>query len=429
MQTRIVEPFTRPAKGVVEVPGSKSVNNRALLLAALAEGPSRLRNALESEDSLVFAECLRRLGVPVRHDPVARTFDVDGQGGRLAATAETLFVANAGTAARFLMPLAALARTPVRFDGVEAMRARPMDDLVLALRAQGVSVTEEGPAGRLPLSIHGSGLPGGGIVLNADKSSQQVSALLLLAPYSATDTILELEGPVVSEPYIELTLQIMRAWGAEVERQTPRRLRVAAGRRYQPRDYYVEADASSASYLFAAAAVTGGQVAVRGLTLDALQGDIGFVRVLERMGCEVRETRDGLAVQGPEQLTGVDVDMNEISDTAPTRAAIAPFATRPVSIRGVEHMRWKETDRIEAMATELRRLGVPVETRRDGLTIPPGRPHRGEVATYNDHRIAMSLSIAGIAGDGVVIQDPECVGKTFANFFLVLDDLRRQSLT
>lgn len=432
MQTLTLEPFSAPARGTVAVPGSKSINNRALLLAALASGHSVLTGALDSDDTRIFASCLSALGFAVAHDRDASTFTVTGCGGVLppvpGGRAE-LFVGNAGTAARFLLALAALGSAPVRFDGVPAMRKRPMGDLLDLLVAQGATVSFEGEPGHFPLVLTGAGrLAGGAVSLDPHRSSQQVSAALMVATFAASDLGITLAGTIVSEPYIAMTIDMMAQWGVAVERPEAHRLIVRAGQSYAGQaSYPVEPDASSASYFFAAAAVTGGEVTVRGLSRAALQGDVLFVDALAAMGAQVREGPEGLTVRGPERLHGATLDMNAISDTAPTLAAVAPYASGEVLITGVEHMRWKETDRVRAMATELARMGVELEERRDGLLIRPSVPVRAQVHTYDDHRMAMSLAVTGLAGPGVVIEDPACTSKTFPTFFEVLADLRRQS--
>lgn len=432
METLFIAPFTAPARGTVQVPGSKSINNRALLLAALARGQSVLNGALDSDDTRIFAQCLSALGFEVAHNREAATFTVTGCGGVLpspTAGHADLFVGNAGTAARFLLALSGLGRHKVRFDGVAAMRKRPMGDLVALLAGQGAHVHVEGEPGHFPLSITGAGLPGGRIELDPQKSSQQVSAALMVAPFAAHDTELVLTGPIVSEPYIAMTIAMMADWGVRVDRPAPDRLVIPAGQFYLAQEsYQVEPDASSASYFFAAAAVTGGEVTIKGLSRKALQGDVLFVDALAAMGAHVRETADGLTLVGPKHLTGVEIDMNAISDTAPTLAAIASNATSPVRISGVEHMRWKETDRVHAMATQLRAMGADLDELRDGLLIRPARLAPAQVATYDDHRMAMSLAVAGLANQGVTIEDPACTSKTFPTFFAVLDGLRSQSL-
>ncbi|GAC1443481.1 MAG: 3-phosphoshikimate 1-carboxyvinyltransferase [Vulcanimicrobiaceae bacterium] len=427
-ETLTVDPLRVPVRGDVRVPGSKSITNRALLLAALAQGPSMLEGALESDDTTIFAGALAALGIAVAHDRASETFAVDGTGGTIPAPDADLFVGNAGTAARFITAFVALGTGTYRFDGVPAMRARPVGELLDVVRAQGARVDCTGEPNRFPFVVHARGLPGGDVTIDARKTSQQISALLLVAPYARDGMELHLTGELVSEPYVDMTCEMMAQWGVRAERRSPRDYVVAPGGRYEPRTYAIEPDASSASYFFAAAAASGGRVAVRGMRPDALQGDARFVRVLERMGARVDETSDGIAVTGPATLRGIEVDMNAISDTAPTLAAIAPFAQSPVRITGVEHMRWKETDRIAAMTTELRKMGARVDEAPDGMTVYPSRLVRAQVATYDDHRMAMSLAIAGLLGDGVVIEDPACTSKTFAGFWDVLAGLSRASV-
>jgi len=422
-----VAPLGTPARARVAVPGSKSITNRALLLAALADGRSELRGALDSDDTRVFADCLARLGIDVAHDAALARVTIDGHGGTVPAGDADLFVGNAGTAARFVTAFVALGGGTYRFDGVAAMRIRPIGDLLDALNAQGARITFGAASGRFPFALRAHGLTGGALAIDARQTSQQISALLLVAPYARDGMTLELTGDVVSAPYIAMTCAMMAQWGVTVDRASDRLLRVPAGGRYAARTYPIESDASSASYFFAAAAATGGRVGVRDMSLRSLQGDARFVGVLERMGATVSEENETLYVQGPPRLRGIDVDMNDISDTAPTLAAIASRAAGPVRIRGVEHMRWKETDRIEAMATELRRMGARLDVARDGLTIYPSALQRAAVATYDDHRMAMALAVAGLANAGADIRDPGCVSKTFPTFWTVLDDLREQS--
>jgi 3-phosphoshikimate 1-carboxyvinyltransferase len=424
-------PFKAPARGIVHVPGSKSINNRALLLAALAQGTSTLTGALDSDDTRIFAACLATLGFDVAHDQIGATFTVTGCGGVLPlpiSPKPDLFVGNAGTAARFLLAMTALGASPVHFDGVEAMRKRPMGDLISLLVHQGAGVDYEGEHGFFPLELIGNGLSGGALSLDPSKSSQQVSAALMVAPFAKADTILTLTGDIVSEPYIAMTIDMMADWGITLDRPEPAVLHVRHSQNYTAKtNYAIEPDASSASYFFAAAAVTGGQVTVPNLSRAALQGDALFVDALAAMGATVEDDTRGLTVTGPAQLHGITIDMNAISDTAPTLAAIAANASSPTLITGVEHMRWKETDRITAMATQMRAMGGDIEERQDGLLIRPAKLHSAQVATYDDHRMAMSMAIAGIANQGVDIEDPGCTSKTFPTFFDVLAALRSNS--
>ena len=423
---RPILPLAAPPDAAVAVPGSKSLTNRALVLAALADGPSRLINALFADDTVVMVESLRRLGFDIEVDERAPAMRVVGRGGIIPAATADLFVGGAGTAARFLTAIACLGSGRYRLDGTVRMRERPVGDLVDALTTLGASVTAT--RGSLPVLIEARGLHGGRAAVRGDVSSQFVSAVLMAAPYAAGDVELLVEGRLVAAPYVEMTLAAMAAFGIEVEQDGLRRFLVRTGRRYRPRDYAVEPDASGAAYFFAAAAITGGRVRVPGLSSVSLQGDARFVDVLEQMGCRVERAPDALTVQGRGApggvLRGVDVDMGAMSDQAMTLAAIAPFAAGPTRIRGVAHIRHQESDRLAATAAELRRLGQEVEEFDDGLVVTPQPVRPAVVQTYNDHRIAMAFAITGLRAPGIVIADPGCVTKTFPDFFERLERLR-----
>lgn len=421
----LIQPLTRPVDATLTLPGSKSITNRALLLAALAEGTSRIENALFSDDTRYMAESLQRLGIDVRVNEANAHFEVDGTGGRIPAQAADLFIGNAGTAARFLTAFLTLGQGRFRLDGVPRMRARPIGDLMDALAQLGANVRAEFDNGCPPLCIEACGLPGGKAHLRADVSSQYLSALLMVAPLTRKGIEIALGGELVSRPYVDMTLRMMRDWGVHAEQEDYRSFCVPGGQKYHPQIYRVEPDASAASYFFAAAAITGGRVRVEGLGVESIQGDTAFVDVLEEMGCTVRKMSDFIEVQGPETLRGVNVDMNAISDTVMTLAAIAPFASGPTLIRNVAHIRHKETDRLAALATELRRMGVEVEESLDGLAIQPVKYLRPAVIeTYNDHRMAMSFAITGLRAPGIAIQNPGCVAKTLPYFFQHLEALR-----
>ncbi len=427
-EMKLIRPFTSQASGEVDIPGSKSITNRALLFAALSPGDSIIRNALFSQDTDVFQNCLNHLGRQVIGDQRDATFFVSSPPSKFNATEETLWVENAGTAARFLTAAVLYGHGTYRFDGVPAMRKRPIRDLCNALETYGAKFLFEQQDGFFPFRVNVDNAElGGPVSINSENSSQQISALAMISPMADRPSRIELLNRIVSQPYIDLTLEMMAQWGAPKFSFSDAELVVDDDQQYSAREYVVEPDASSASYFFAAAAITGGKVTCKGLSRSSLQGDIKFLEVLESMGCTVKESPAGTTVIGPDKLSGVSVNMNDISDTAPTLAAIGANASTPVTISGVEHMRWKETDRIEAMSNELRKMGAKVDTQKDGLTIYPSKLKNTEVDTYEDHRIAMSLSISGIGNEGVVIKDPGCVGKTFANFFSVLDDLRIQS--
>jgi 3-phosphoshikimate 1-carboxyvinyltransferase len=414
-----ITPLARPVNGMVAIPGSKSITNRALLLAALAEGPSRVTGALFSDDTRYMAAALQALGITVRADEPGEVYEVEGKGGRILAKEADLFVGNAGTAARFLTAFLTLGHGRYRLDGIPRMRQRPMGDLLDALRQLGVDVRAEHGDDCLPIIVRGHGLAGGKATLRAGLSSQFLSALLMVAPLSRDGVEIALQGELASQPYVEMTMRMMEQWGARATHEEFRRFHVPGGQRYRAQTYRVEPDASGASYFFAAAAVTGGRVRVEGIGYPgALQGDLDFVKALGQMGCLLSTCRDYTEVRGPERLRGIDVDMNAISDTVMTLAAIAPFADGPTTIRNVAHIRHKETDRLAALATELRRLGVTVEEREDGLTIHPAAALRPAVIeTYDDHRMAMSFAITGLRAPGIALRDPECVNKTFPDFF------------
>jgi 3-phosphoshikimate 1-carboxyvinyltransferase len=419
----LITPVERPVDGTVTVPGSKSITNRALILAALANGEGRLSGALYSDDTRSMAESLVRLGIEVQTDAKDQTFTVRGHGGQIPAREADLFVGNSGTTSRFLTAFVAAGEGSYRIDGVPRMRERPIRDLLDALRPLGVDAMSEAGNGCPPVVVQARGIAGGRTTMRADVSSQYLTGLLMVSPLAKSDVIVDIDGDLASKPYVDITLKMMRQWGVEVENDDYRHFTVRCGQQYHAQVYAVEPDASSASYFFAAAAVTGGRVRVPGLSRESLQGDVAFVEVLEQMGARVEFGQDYIEVRGG-ALRGVDVDMNPISDTVMTLAAIAPFASSPTTIRSVGHIRHKETDRIAALAAELTKLGVSVEERADGLRIDPC-PHLrpAEIETYDDHRMAMSFAITGLKAPGVTILDPGCVAKTFPDFFPTLQRL------
>lgn len=421
---RYIRPLSAPPDACVGLPGSKSITNRALLLAALCEQQVTVVHALHSEDTQVMQESLRRLGFRVEQRE-GGTIVVQGEGGRIPAQQAELWVANAGTAARFLTAMVALGRGTYRLDGTPRMRQRPIQPLLEALNALGAEAVSELGTGCPPVVVRGRGLHGGEVSVRGDISSQFLSALLMVAPYAGHGVTVRVEGDLVSAPFVQMTLRMMAQFGVQAQWEGEH-ITVPAPQRYHlPGEalYRVEPDATAASYFFAAAAITGGRVWVRGLSRESLQGDVRFVDILEQMGCRVRWLPEGVEVTGTGGLHGVDVDMSDISDTFITLAAVAPFADSPTRIRGVEHARYQESNRVTAVATELRRLGVQVEEHPDGLTVYPGTPHGGTVHTYQDHRIAMAFSLIGLRVPGVAIADPDCVEKTFPHFFETLQEL------
>ena len=429
----------RPVDRTVRLPGSKSLTNRALLVAALAGGTSPLEGALLADDTRLMIEALRALGIGVREaasDPGGRReaaeVVVEGHGGYWPNAEADLFCGNAGTAMRFLTAACAIGRGEYRLDGVPRMRARPIGDLVEALRCLGALIECQEREGYCPLLVHACGLRGGTVRLESPPSSQFVSALLMAAPYAARDVMIDVAGALPSEPYVGITLRVMEAFGAAVVEERcstaalgcvpggPWKFIVPARQTYRATRYRIEPDASAAAYFLAAAALTGGRVTVEGLGAASCQGDARFVEVLERMGCRVDRTEDATTVWGPAdgRLRGIDVDLNAMPDTAPTLAVLAAFAEGPTRIRNVGNLRIKETDRLAALAAELGRMGVETAVHDDGIEIrPAGPPKSAVIETYDDHRMAMSFALAGLRVDGLVIRNPRCVSKTFPGFF------------
>ncbi|WP_164100385.1 3-phosphoshikimate 1-carboxyvinyltransferase [Candidatus Laterigemmans baculatus] len=427
-----------PVEGRIRPPGSKSLTNRALICAALAEGRSVLRGALESEDTEVMVGGLRQVGVEVRVRDSGQTLEVVGMGGRPSrpALAEhepptEIFIANSGTTIRFLTAALSALGGRYRLHGVPRMHQRPIGDLVRALNQLGGGVTAESEGGCPPVSIDSRGWSGERVEVAGAVSSQYLSGLLMAAPAAGRSIQVLVDGELVSRPYVEMTVALMHAFGGRVETRDERTFIVDGTAPYRGTDYEIEPDASAASYHWAAAAITGGSVTVEGLSRDALQGDVAFVDVLQRMGCRVSESGNGITVSG-RAARGVDVDMNAISDTVQTLAVVALFAEGPTTVRGVGHNRFKETDRIGDLARELRKLGATVEEQPDGMRIEPLARQRAplqQVAleTYHDHRMAMSLALAGLVIPGVRILDPACTAKTYPHYFADLERLRGQA--
>lgn len=472
-----------PVSGEIRPPGSKSVTNRALLCAAFAQGRSCLTGALRSEDTEVMVDALRAVGVEIETESDGRTLKIVGRGRAprpvdaaagphgsashpTAALPTSLFIGNSGTTIRFLTAALSAAGGDFRLHGVPRMHERPIGDLIDALTSvtRG-SIHAESAGGCPPVRIESDGWQGDEIAVRGNVSSQYLSGLMMAAPISGRAIRIRVEGELVSKPYVEMTAAVMKSFGARVEPDSDEAagesFRIAADG-YQGQDYAIEPDASAASYFWAAAAITGGTVTVRGLgpseranapldlatlqgepatlpgdpetlqgDVGTLQGDVAFTDVLAQMGCQVSAARGGpgrepnVTVTGG-RLRGVDVDMNAISDTVQTLAVVALFADGPTRVRGVAHNRFKETDRIADLARELRRLGATVDEHEDGMTItPPARPPETgiELETYGDHRMAMSLALAGLRVSGVRVLDPACTAKTYPEFFADLESL------
>jgi 3-phosphoshikimate 1-carboxyvinyltransferase len=408
---------------VIRVPGSKSITNRALLIAALANGDSTLSGPLASDDTAVMLDALLALGCEIELQTGA--WRVKGRNGRLRRSPSAIDTRNSGTTARFLAAAAALSAGPVVIDGSPRMRERPIQELADALVSLGVGVEVLGENGCPPLRVEGSGIRGGRVAIDASRSSQFVSALLLSAPYASQDVYVEpRDGVLVSRPYVDLTIRVMHDFGGKVEEMRDGALRVSHLHPYQGRDYAIEPDASSAAYPFCAAAITGGCVRVPGIPEDSLQADLAILDVLQQMGCEVSRGPDFIEVRGPVgRLLPVDVDMNDMPDATMAIAVVALFAGGESTLRNVANLRIKESNRLLALETEIRKLGAKARATVDSLIIEPGPLRGAEIDTYDDHRIAMAFALAGLRIDGVVIRDPACVTKTWPEYFSALEHL------
>jgi 3-phosphoshikimate 1-carboxyvinyltransferase len=413
----------RPLDAVVTLPGSKSITNRALVIAALARGTSRLKNVLLADDTRIMLDSLRQLGIEIEVDEESRFADVRGRAGKLDTKPAALHCGNSGTTMRFCTALVALGHGTYRLDGIARMQERPIGRLVEPLRNQGSEIVYLDQEGYPPIEIKGHGLSGGRIILESPESSQMLSALLMVAPYAGRDSTIEVAGVLPSLPYVTMTTRLMQRFGVEVTEEldslAPRWVSKGS-QAYAAADLTIEPDASNATYFLGAAAVAGGRVTVDGLGTDSIQGDAKFVDVLERMGCHIEREPWRLSVRGPSQgkLHGIDVDLNDMPDTVQTLAVVALFADGPTVIRNVESLRVKETDRLVALKRELTKLGAIVDESAAGLVIqPPSRIEAVAIDTYADHRMAMSFALAGLRGHGVVINDTGCCAKTFPDFF------------
>jgi len=421
---RRIEPLDGPIDAVIRVPGSKSITNRALVAAAVADGTSVLDGVLFADDTEAMLDSLDRLGIGLDIDRDACRVTIVGTGGAVPPGPADLDARMSGTTARFLAPLLASGPGPYRLGASEPMLARPMGDGLDALARLGAAVDEQGQPGHLPVLIR-AGRPAASneVRLRADVSSQFVSGLLLSAPLRPQGLVVRLDGTIVSRPYLDLTVGVMAAFGVVVDQPDDRSYVVPPGP-YRAARYRIEPDASAASYFFAAPAIAGGRVRVLGLGAGALQGDIRFVEVLEQMGAEVVRGSDFTEVRATGSLRGVEADLTDFSDTAQTLATTAVFADGATSVTGIGFIRRKETDRVAAVVAELRRCGIDATEDPDGWTIHPGSPSPATIRTYDDHRMAMSFALLGLRASGITIADPGCVAKTFPAFWDTFESLR-----
>ncbi len=415
----------KSAKANVQVPGSKSVTNRALLLAALADGWSRLDGTLVSDDASHFLSCLKELGFEIRTENDQRTVMIKGMGGSIPKKTGTIYVGSAGTAARFLTAMLGFSDGTYVIDASAQMRKRPMKPLFEALRLTGAEINCLENEGCLPVRIRGNGgvIQDRVIELDISESTQFLSALLMTAPMLPGSLTIRITSRKTDGAYVRITRRMMQEFGVDVIKNENEYV-IPADSVYQSRQYAIEPDVSGACYFYAAAALCGLEVTVTGVHPDLSQGDLKFLDVLADMGCVREDTPEGICLKGPEKLRGISVNMNDFSDQALTLAAIAPFAEGPVEISGIAHIRGQECDRIHAITSNLKRAGIQCEEREDGVTIWPGEPKPCEIETFSDHRVAMSFALMGLRAEGIRILDPGCCAKTFPAFFEVLDAFR-----
>jgi 3-phosphoshikimate 1-carboxyvinyltransferase len=412
-----VIPAKAPVNYNVSVPGSKSVTNRALLLAQLAHGKSLLKNVLFGDDSRGFMQCLKDLGADIQINETAKTVEITGLKQKTQALVN---VRSAGTAARFITAMLASAEGEYIIEASEQMKKRPMKPLFETLVSLGAKVTYLGAEGFLPVKLCGAKLEGGEISLETHQSSQFLSALLMTGVLHKNNLRIRPLGAETSKSYIDITIKMMESFGVRAKRENGV-YTVSAGQKYQALEYEIEPDVSAACYFYAAALLTGGKAVVNGVHLNSMQGDIKFLEILKAMGGKVTETPEGVLLEGKENgvFNGTDVDMNDCSDQTMTLAAIAPFAKSPTTIRNIEHIKHQESNRVNAILTELSKMGVKCEEIPDGIKIYPGSVKPAEVETYEDHRMAMAFALTGLRVPGIRIVNPECTGKTFENFFEV----------
>lgn len=406
----------------VKVPGSKSITNRALLLAMLSDGKSHLTGAQFSEDSSHFLQCLSDLSFDVASKPETGEVSVHGLSGRLPVKKASLYVGSAGTAARFLSAVLGVSEGEFFLDASEQMKKRPMAPLLSALQSIGCDISFAEKEGYFPFTLHARGFQNTDLTIDIDKSSQFLSALLIAAPLAKEDVKIKVAG-THGMAYIEMTCRMMKQFGVLTEHPAPDTFLIKAGQTYRAQDYAIEPDVSAACYFYALAALSGCSVIVDGVPEHSLQGDTEFLSILEKMGCRVTRTNEGICITGPAgRLHGLTVDMSSCSDQAITLAAIAPFADSPVTITGIGHIRGQESDRLSAIAENLTAMGIRCEERADSITIYPGVPKPAHIKTHDDHRLAMGFAVTGLFAEGIVIENPSCCKKTFAEFFECLEE-------
>lgn len=428
MKEYLVKKAEKPLAIDVEVPGSKSITNRALLMAAMADGESVLRGVLFSDDSKYFLKALEDLGFSLGVNEKDKSVRILGQNGKIPKKEAAVYVGSAGTAARFLTAFLAMSDGTYTLDSSEQMKKRPMKELLVALEELGAKIIYHGQEYTFPMTIQGIAAGEKNeaeVSLSIDRSSQFLSALLMVAPLRFEKLTIHLTGNRSARSYVEMTEQMMVQFSHPGVKQEKENCYTVTGGTYQAKKYQIEPDVSAACYFYAMAAVTGGKAVVRHMRSDSLQGDMKFLGVLEKMGCTLSWTDGQLALTGPAEgkLHGMEVSFSDFSDQALTMAAIAPYADAPVTISGIAHTRGQESDRVSVICTELARLGIQCEETQDSVTIHPGRMHGAVIKTYDDHRVAMAFAVTGLRTEGVKISNPDCCKKTFPEYFTVLDQI------
>jgi len=409
----------------VQIPGSKSITNRALLLAALSQERICLDNVLFSDDSRHFLQCLQDLGFFLEIDEPARRVSVIGTGGRIPRAKAEINVGSAGTAARFLTAFLAACGGEYKILASPQMMSRPMKPLLEALISLGVEFEFLQQEWCLPFAIKSSGLVGGKVKINAERSSQFLSALLMVGAMAKEGLIIEVSGDLPAKPYVEMTLQMMQDFGVEAQNEAYQSFKVPVGDYSAPMEYLIEPDLSNANYFLALATLTGSTVFIPGVRIDSLQGDLGFLKILRQMGSELVFDEQGVFLKGSGNgvFPGVDADLSGMPDQTMTLAALAPFATSPTTIRNIGVIKYHESNRFQAIITELTKLGIRVEAEDDNLIIYPGMPKPGLIETYDDHRIAMAFALLGLRAPGIMIANPDCTKKTFENYFELFQEV------
>jgi 3-phosphoshikimate 1-carboxyvinyltransferase len=436
MDSITIHPVSHPIRKTVLIPGSKSITNRALPLAALAQGDTALTGVLFADDTWQMINALQTLGYSLQMDQRACAVQISGRGKNLPpGDGRVLSCGNSGTTIRFLAAMLSLGNGEYLLDGIARMRQRPIDQLVDQLKTLGADIAYEEAPGFPPIRIKAKGLPGGGCQFSDAKSSQYISAVLMAAPLADNPVTVSLLGPITSEPYVLMTLRMMEQFGVHTQihdqcgKTVSRAIQIPTAAYRSPTTYAIEPDASNASYFLAAAAILpGSRISIAGLGKNSLQGDVAFADVLGKMGARVEWLPEGVTVSAPAdgRLRGIDLDMNHIPDMVQTLAVVALFAEGVTHVRNVWNLRVKETDRLAALEAELRKLGAKVETTKDSIHITPPPQNKltpASIKTYDDHRMAMAFSIAGLRSAGIAIEDPQCTAKTYPEFFHDLDSM------